>query len=123
MSKQTRDVRSWLYVVFTALCLGLTQTVLAADSGPSQDWLEVLYSQRIKANNDALVQYYGKEGATKLHSLKKVSCQNVTDKGATQTCLVMVDITSFGLGRHKLNDHVVVRQANGEWMLISDVLN
>ena len=124
MSIQTRKVRSWLYIAFTALCLGPTQSVLAAESGPSQDWLEALYNQRIEANNSTLVQYYGKEGATKLHSLKKVSCQNVTDKGPTQSCVVMVDITSFGLGRHKLNDQIVVRQTSGgSWSLISDVLN
>ena len=124
MSIQTRKVRSWLYIAFTAISVGLTQTAIAAESGPSQDWLEALYTQRIKANNGSLVQYYGKEGATKLHGLKKISCQNVTDKGSTQSCLVMVDITSFGLGRHKLNDRIVVRQTSGgSWMLISDVLN
>jgi len=106
-----------------AFCLGLTQNAVA-DAGPSEDWLQSLYTQRIKNDNSALIQFYGKEGATQLHGLKKVSCQSVADKVTTQSCIVMVDITSFGLGRHKLNDQVVVKQAGrDQWVLISDVFN
>jgi len=101
------DYRSWLYYSFMMLCLGMTQNAIA-DTGPSEDWLQSLYTQRIKEDNTTLVQFYGKQGATQLHGLKKVSCQNVAYKGTTQSCMVMVDITSFGLGRHKLNDQVVV---------------
>ena len=123
MSRQFMNYWSWLYYSFMMLCLGMTQNAIA-DSSPSEDWLQSLYTQRIKENNTTLVQFYGKQGATQLHGLKKVSCQNVTDKGTAQSCMVMVDITSFGLGRHKLNDQVVVKQTGrGQWVLISDVFN
>ena len=123
MVKKFKNVRSWLYYSFMTFCLGLAHNAMA-DSGPSEDWLQSLYLQRIKEDNSALIQFYGKEGATQLHGLKKVSCQNVVDKGAAQSCMVLVDITSFGLGRHKLNDQVVVRQTGrGQWVLISDLFN
>jgi hypothetical protein len=123
MSMHFKNYRSWLYYSFMTLCLGVTQNAIA-EIGPSEDWLQSLYTQRIKEDNSTLVQFYGKEGATKLHGLKKVSCQNVAEKGSTQSCMVMVEITSFGLGRHKLNDQVVVRQTGrGQWVLISDVFN
>jgi len=94
-----------------------------ADSGPSQDWLKALYAKRITEDNAASEQFFGKEGVTTLHGLQKVSCKNVANQGSTQSCLVMVDITSFGLGRHKLNDQIVVRQSGGQWVLISDLFN
>lgn len=123
MSIQFRNYRSWLYYGFMTVCLGMSQNVMA-ESGPSEGWLQSIYTQRIQHDNTTLVQFYGKDGATKLHGVKKVSCQNVVDKAATQSCVVMVDITSFGLGRHKLNDQVVVRQTGGgQWTLISDILN
>jgi hypothetical protein len=123
MSKQLKNYRSWLYYSFMTVCLSATQNAIA-DSGPSEDWLQSLYTQRVKADNSALVQFYGKQGATQLHGLKKVSCMNVASKATTQSCVVMVDITSFGLGRHKLNDQVVVKQTGrGQWVLISDVFN
>ena len=123
MVKKFKNMRSWLYYSFMTLCLGLAHNAMA-DSGPSEDWLQSLYLQRIKEDNSALVQFYGKEGATQLHGLKKVSCQGIADKTVTQSCMVMVDITSFGLGRHKLNDQVVVRRTGrGQWVLISDLFN
>jgi len=123
MSKQLKSYRSWLYYGFVTVCLSLTQNAIA-DSGPSQDWLQSLYTQRIKEDNSALVQFYGKEGTTQLHGLKKVSCIHVVSKATTQSCMVMVDITSYGLGRHKLNDQIVVKQTGrGQWVLISDVFN
>lgn len=123
MSKQLNIYRSWLYYSFMTLCLSITHTVYA-ESGPSEDWLQSLYSKRISEDNAASEQFFGKQGKTKLHGLKKVSCRNVADKGATQSCVVMVEITSFGLGRHQLNDQVVVRQnKRGQWVLISDVFN
>lgn len=123
MFKKFKNVRSWLCYGFMPLCFGLAHNAMA-DSGPSEDWLQSLYTQRIKDDNSALVQFYGKDGATQLHGLKKVSCMNVASKSTTQSCVVMVDITSFGLGRHKLNDQVVVKQTGrGQWVLISDVFN
>ena len=123
MFKKFKNVRSWLHYGFITVCLGLAHNAMA-DSGPSEDWLQSLYIQRIKEDNSALVQFYGKEGATQIHDLKKVSCQGIADKTVTQSCMVMVDITSFGLGRHKLNDQVVVRwTGRGQWMLISDLIN
>lgn len=123
MAIQFMSYRSWLYCSFMTVCLSISQSVIA-DSGPTEDWLQSIYSQRVKDDNSTLVQFYGKDGATQLHGVKKVSCQSVVDKAATQSCVVMVDITSYGLGRHKLNDQVVVRQTGGgQWALISDILN
>lgn len=123
MSRQFKNNRSWLYCSFMTICLGMAQSA-TADSGPSQDWLQSLYAKRIMEDNAASEQFFGKQGGTKLHGLQKVSCRNVVEKGATQSCTVMVDITSFGLGRHKLNDQIVVEQTNsGQWVLISDVFN
>lgn len=123
MSMLSKNTRSWLYCTIITLCLGITHNAIA-DSGPSEDWLKSLYSKRIMEDNAASEQFFGKQGSTKLHGLQKVSCQNVADKGSTQSCMVMVDITSYGLGRHKLNDQIVVRQTSGgQWLLISDVFN
>jgi len=123
MSILLNNSRSWLYYGLMTLCLGMTHNAIA-DSGPSEDWLQSLYTQRIKEDNTASEQFFGKQGGTQLHGLKKVSCRNVSDIGSTQSCVVMVEITSYGLGRHKLNDRVVVRQnTKGQWKLISDVFN
>ena len=123
MSRQFKNYRSWLYCGFMTVCLGMAQPVMA-DSGPSQDWLQSLYAKRIMEDNAASEQFFGKQGTTKLHTLQKVSCRNVVEKGATQSCNVMVEITSFGLGRHKLNDQIVVEQTrSGQWVLISDLFN
>jgi hypothetical protein len=123
MSMVSQNTRSWLYYSLFTLCAAMTQSVMA-DSGPSEDWLKSLYSKRITEDNAASEQFFGKQGRTKLHSLKKVSCQNIAGTGSTQSCMIMVDITSYGLGRHKLNDQIVVRQnSSGQWLLISDVFN
>lgn len=123
MSILSKNIRSWLYCTIFTLCSTMIQSAIA-DSGPSEDWLKSLYSKRITEDNAASEQFFGKQGSTKLHGLKKVSCQNVADKGSTQSCMVMVDITSYGLGRHQLNDQIVVRQTSGgQWVLISDVFN
>lgn len=123
MSMLFKNTRSWLYYSIMTLCLGFTH-IAYADSGPSEDWLQSLYSKRIMEDNTASEQFFGKQGSTKLHGLKKVSCRNVASKASMQSCIVMVEITSYGLGRHQLNDQVVVQQNNrGQWVLISDVFN
>jgi hypothetical protein len=123
MSMLFKNYRSWLYYSFMTLCLSITPTA-DADSGPSEDWLQSLYTKRIAEGNSATEQFFGKTGATQLHGLKKVSCSDVFNKASTQNCRVVVEITSYGLGRHKLKDQVVVRQnKRGQWVLISDVFN
>ena len=123
MSTQFKKTRLWLCCTF--MTFGLVGTNLAyADKGPSEKSLKAVYTKRIAEDNKASEQFFGKQGTTRVHGLKKVSCRSVMQKSTTQSCNVVVEITSFGLGRHKLNDRVVVKQnKRGNWILISDVFN
>ena len=95
-----------------------------ADPGPSEGELTSLYQQRINKDNQTSVIYYGKEGTTEFHALKKKSCSSVEEKSTTTTCKVRVDITSVGLGRHEVKDIVVLEKNNaGNWTLISGIFN
>ena len=125
MFAQYRSTRLWLCYTFMTLCLAGTNVAYAdKGQGPSEQGLKALYSKRIAEDNRASVQFYGKQGTTRLHDLKKVSCRSVMQKSTTQSCNVVVDITSFGLGRHTVKDQVVVKQNNrGKWILISDLFN
>ena len=125
MVAQFQGSKLWLCYTFMTLCL-LGTNVAYADKGqgPSEKGLKALYTKRIAEDNRASEQFFGKQGTTKLHGLKKVSCRSVMQKSTTQSCNVEVEITSFGLGRHKLKDQVVVKQSkNGKWILISDLFN
>ena len=125
MYTQFKNIRSWLYFAFMILFVGMSNYAIAApDTGPSDNWLQAAYNQRIKEDNSTLIQFYGKKGTTKLHKVKKISCHNLAGQKVTQSCMVMVEITSYGLGRHKLNEQVVVRQTGQDhWEIISDVFN
>ena len=123
MSMLFRVSRLWMSYTFMTLCFGVSN-VAFADSGPSEKGLKTLYAKRIAEDNRASEMFFGKQGSTKVHDLKKVSCKSVGKKTSTQSCNVVVEITSYGLGKHKLNDQVVVRQNNrGKWIMISDVFN
>lgn len=123
MSMLFRVSRLWMYVTFMTFGL-VGANVAYADKGPSEKGLEALYAKRIAEDNKASEQFYGKQGSTKVHGLKKVSCNSVGEKSSTQSCNVVVEITSYGLGKHKVKDQVVVRQNDrGKWIMISDVFN
>jgi len=118
-----RNSRLWMYYTFMTLCFGVSNVALA-DSGPSEKGLKTLYTKRIAEDNRASEMFFGKQGSTKVHGLKKVSCNSIGKKASTQSCNVVVEITSYGLGRHEVKDQVVVRQNNrGRWIMISDVFN
>lgn len=125
MVAEYRNLRLWLCYSFMTLCLaGMNVAYAEKGQGPSEQGLTSLYAKRIAEDNRASEQFFGKQGGTKLHALKKVSCRSVTQKATTQSCNVEVDITSFGLGRHTLKDQVVVKlNERGKWMLISDLFN
>lgn len=95
-----------------------------ADPGPSQGQLSSLYQQRIKEDNQTAVRFYGEKGTTKFHALKKKSCSSLEKNSTTTTCKVRVDITSIGLGRHEVNDIVVLaKDRAGKWTFISGIFN
>lgn len=95
-----------------------------AEPTPSESQLQNLYMQRVVSDNQAVERFFGKTGTTRFHNLEKIACSPVSGMNTTQTCKVRVEITSVGLGRHKVKDQIVLQQSStGRWRLISGVFN
>ena len=95
-----------------------------AETTPSERQLQELYRQAVVSDNHATEQFFGKNGTTLFHKLEKVTCKPVSGSQTTQACKVRVEITSVGLGRHQLQDRIVLQQSEpGNWRLISGIFN
>lgn len=113
-----------IFLFFMFVILGGYSVTSYAESAPSEGQIRDLYMQRVVADNQASEHFFGKMGTTQFHDLKKVSCQAVSNIESTQACKVNVEITSVGLGKHRLNDSIVLKKYHdGRWRLISGVFN
>lgn len=123
MEMRLKRSNSVFFVSILVLLSGIAGPCLA-DPGPTEGQISSLYQQRINEDNQTSVSFYGKEGTTKFHALQKKSCSSLVKESTTTTCKVRVDITSVGLGRHEVNDIVVLAvNKSGHWSLISGIFN
>lgn len=123
MEFQSKWPKSALSAFILVLFSGVSVPCFA-EPGPSEGQLSELYSERIQEDNQTATQFFGEKGSTTFHDLKKTTCTSLGEKSSTTTCKVRVEITSIGLGRHQVNDQVVLKKdKTGRWQLISGIFN